>query len=381
MHQPPLVLVVDDNDVNRDIFKTRLTTAGYQVIEAADGEEALVVARDRLPDLILLDVMMPKMDGFEVSRRLRADPKIAHIPVIMVTAKAAPDDVVAGLGAGANEYLTKPVDQKALVARVAGMLRLKALQDEVREKAAALADLNRTLEQRVAEQVAALERMLRLKRFLPPQIVDAVLASPEGDGVLRTHRADITVIFTDLRNFTSFAETSEPEDVMRLLGDYYALVGERVHRRSGTIEHFAGDGVMAFLNDPVPCPDHRVEAVRLALEVRDECSRLLARWNKRGSSLGIGIGISSGYATVGTVGFAERSDYAVIGSVANLASRLCSHAAHGQILVSSRVAEEVSAHWPTNQIGEFPLKGFLKPAPIHEVVAEPAVMPATRTGT
>jgi adenylate cyclase len=370
MHRPPLILVADDNEVNRDILKTRLLTAGHDIIEAADGEAAIAVALERRPDLILLDVMMPKLDGFEVCRRLKADRRLPYTPIIMITAKSETEDIVAGLGSGADEYLTKPVNQKALVARVAAMLRLKALQDTVKEQSDALADLNRNLEQRVAEQVGALDRMARLKRFLPPQIVEAVLSSPDGEGALRTHRAEITVLFTDLRDFTAFAETAEPEDVMRLLGDYYALVGERVHRLQGTIEHFAADGVMAFFNDPIAIPDHCVRAVRLALEVREACSALLAHWNQRGSALGVGIGIATGYATLGTVGFAERLDYAAIGSVVNLASRLCAHAKAGQILVSSRVAQQISGQWQTNSVGEFPLKGFSKPAPIYEIVAK-----------
>ena len=367
MRQPPLVLVVDDNEANRDIFKARLTASGYQVAEAADGEEAIAMAGSVRPDLILLDVMMPKLDGFEVCRRLKADPRLSFTPIIMLTAKADIEDVVTGLNAGADEYLTKPVNQKALVARVAAMLRLKELQDKVRQLADTLADLNRTLETRVAEQIVALERMARLKRFLSPQVVEAVLSSPDAEGVLKSHRAEITVVFTDLRGFTAFAETAEPEDVMRLLSDYYAVVGKRVHHYQGTIEQFSGDGVMAFFNDPITCADHCERAVKVALEVRTEGAKLLHKWNKRGGTLGLGVGIATGYATLGTVGFAERYDYAAIGSVTNLASRLCAHATAGQILVSSRVAEAVEGQWSTKHVGEVPLKGFSRPAPIHEI--------------
>src|SRR5438876_2310080 len=210
MHNPPRILIVDDNETNRDILATRLATHGYELTQAADGEEALMAAREQLPDLILLDVMMPKLDGFEVCRRLKADAGLPFMPIILVTAKADSKDIVMGLEAGADEYLTKPIDQLALVARVKSVLRLKQLHDEVRAQAAALAVWNRTLEQRVAQQVSEIERISRLKRFLSPAVAELILSSGD-DKVLDSHRRAVTVVFCDLRGFTPFAETAEPE--------------------------------------------------------------------------------------------------------------------------------------------------------------------------
>src|SRR5437879_2578601 len=209
MHKPPRILVVDDNEMNRDILVTRLDTQGYELLQAADGEEALAAATQHLPDLILLDVMMPKIDGMEVCRRLKGDPQLPFMPIILVTAKAASADVVAGLEAGADEYLTKPIDQMALVARVKSVLRLKELHDQVQAQAADLATWNRTLERRVSDQIAEIERVGRLKRFLSPQIADVIVSSG-NERVLESHRREITVVSCDLRGFTAFSEGAEP---------------------------------------------------------------------------------------------------------------------------------------------------------------------------
>src|ERR1700737_5004505 len=224
MHTPPRILIDDDNEMNRDILVTRLSTQGYELIQAADGEEALTAAVQQLPDLILLDVMMPKLDGMEVCRRLKGDRNLPFMPIILVTAKAASTDVVAGLEAGADEYLTKPIDQMALVARVKSVLRIKELHDQVSAQAADLAAWNKTLEKRVEEQLNEIERMNRLQRFLSPQIAKLILSAGD-DRVLESHRRAITVVFCDLRGFTAFSELTEPEEVMALLTQYHALLG------------------------------------------------------------------------------------------------------------------------------------------------------------
>jgi len=337
---PPQILIVDDNSANLDIFETRLAAHGYDIITASDGAEGLAVAMERKPDLILLDIMMPKMDGIEVCRRLKGDPSLPFIPIILVTAKAEAEDVVAGLEAGGDEYLTKPVDQKALVARVKSMLRIKELHDTTQEQAerieadaARLAEWNESLQKQVAQQVAELDRVGQLKRFFSPQIAD-VIASSGSDDLMASHRREITVVFCDLRGFTPFAETAEHEDVMRVLGEYHEAVGPLIFRFEATLEHFAGDGLMAIFNDPVPCPDPAARAIRMALAMRVAVDGLVERWRKRGYDLGLGVGIAVGYATLGQIGFEGRFHYGAIGTVLNLASRLCDAAEAGQSLPS-----------------------------------------------
>ena len=349
MRVPPRILIADDQPMNVDILQTRLAVHGYEILTAADGEEALGVARAQLPDLILLDIMMPKMDGLEVCRLLKGDAALPFMPIIMVTAKADTKDIVAGLEAGADEYLTKPVDQAALVARVKSMLRIKALHDTVQEQAdrleaqaLQLADWNRTLEQRVAEQLAELERIGRLKRFFSPQLAELIVSTGE-EKLLESHRREVTVVFCDLRGFTAFAETTEPEEVMEVLRDYHTALGELIFRYEGTLERFTGDGLMVFFNDPVPCPDPAARAVRMAVAMRQRVGELTETWRKRGHELDFGVGIAQGYATLGKIGFEGRFDYAAIGTVTNLAARLCGEAAGGQILITQRVYAAVEA--------------------------------------
>jgi class 3 adenylate cyclase len=360
MNNPPLILVVDDNETNRDILITRLEKHGYQLLQAADGEEALASAKQHSPDLILLDVEMPKLDGFEVCRRLKNDPAMSFIPIILVTARAASQDVVTGLDAGADEYLTKPIDQAALVARVRSMLRVKALHDQVQAQAADLATWNRTLEQRVNEQVSELDRMNRLKRFLSPQIAKLVVSSGD-DKLLESHRRDITVVFCDLRGFTAFAESAEPEDIIAVLQEYYQCLGESIDRFEGTLQHFAGDGLLIIFNDPLPCIDPALRAVRMAVEMRGRVAALVDKWRRFGHELGFGVGIASGHATLGSVGYEGRFHYSANGTVVNLGSRLCTQATDGQILIDGRVQLAVEAIARTEPIGDLDLKGFHRP--------------------
>lgn len=361
------ILVVDDVEDNREILRTRLEVQGYVVATACDGEAALAAVKAEPPDLILLDVMMPGLDGIATVKRLKADGALPFIPVILLTAKSDTKDVIAGLEAGADEYLTKPFDHGALLARVSAMLRIKALQDQVSRQAAELVAWNRELEARVAAQVGVIERMSRLKRFLSPQIAE-MIASEDGEAALESHRREITVVFCDLRGFTAFAETSEPEDIMDVLRGYHEAVGERIFHHQGTLERFAGDGVMVFFNDPVPCADHCERAVRLAIDIRDCVSTLAQSWQKRGFKLGIGIGIAAGYATLGRIGFDKRFDYAAIGTVTNLAARLCGEAGDGQILLSQRVATAIEATFPSRLIADRTLKGLHGSVPIYGLV-------------
>jgi class 3 adenylate cyclase len=370
---PPLVLIADDNAMNLDILHARLTAHGYEVLTAADGETALSLAREKHPDLILLDVMMPGLDGLEVCRRLKGDPSLPFMPLILVTARADSRDVVSGLEAGADEYLTKPVDQAALVARVKSMLRIKSLHDTVQEQAARLetqtaelAGFNRTLEQRVQDQVTQLGRLGRLKRFFSPQLAELIVAGGAEDP-LKSHRREVTVVFLDLRGFTAFAETAEPEEVMGVLRDYHAEMGTLILEHEGTLERFTGDGMMIFFNDPVPVPNPAERALRMAVAMRERVSDLSAGWRKRGYDLALGVGIAQGYATLGAIGFEGRWDYGAIGTVTNLAARLCGEAKGGQVLVTSRVAGALEDLIECEEVGALTLKGFLKPVPTFSV--------------
>jgi adenylate cyclase len=366
MRQPPRILVVDDNPANLEILETRLGRQGYEVITARDGDEALISARHQAPDLILLDVMMPGKDGIQVCRELKADPSLPFMPIILVTAKAAPDDIVAGLDAGGDEYITKPVDHAALVARVRSILRIKALHDTVQEQAAQLEDWNRTLEQRVAAQLGEIERLGSLKRFLPPQVADLIVSAGD-ECLLESHRREITVVFCDLRGFTAFAETSEPEEVMGILRQYHEALGELIFRHEGTLERFVGDGLVVLFNDPLPCPDPSARALRMALDMRARIADLSQTWRKHGHQLGFGVGIAQGYATLGRIGFEGRFDYTAVGPVSNLASRLCDEARDGEILVSQRTFAAVEDLVEAEPVGELTLKGFVRPVIAHRV--------------
>jgi class 3 adenylate cyclase/CheY-like chemotaxis protein len=364
---PPRILVVDDMVANVHILQLRLKAQGYEVLTATDGEAALTAAREFLPDLILLDVMMPKVDGLEVCRQLRADPTFPFTPIIMITAKADPRDVVAGLEAGGDEYLTKPVDQVALVARVKSMLRIKELHDSVEALSAQRAEWNRTLEERVQAQVSQLDRLSRLKRFFSPQLAELIVDGGAEDP-LQTHRREVTVVFLDLRGFTAFAETAEPEEVMGVLREYHEAMGALILAHEGTLERFAGDGMMVFFNDPVPVPDAPERAVRMAAAMRERVAELGVRWKKRGHELDVGIGIAQGFATIGAIGFEGRLDYGAIGTVTNLAARLCGEAKAGQILVSRRLLGAVEALAEAEPVGDLQLKGFARPVPAFNVV-------------
>jgi adenylate cyclase len=374
MRDVPLILVVDDVPDNVQIVQLRLESQSYGVITAGDGAEALEKVRSALPDLILLDVMMPGIDGIETVKRLKADPSLPFIPVILLTARSDTKEVIAGLDSGADDYLTKPFDHGALLARVRAMLRIKALHGTVQDQsrllehqAGELASMNRTLEKRVAAQVAELERVGRLKRFLSPQITDVIVAEGQ-DNALQSHRREVVVLFCDLRGFTAFAETAEPEEVMEALREYHLAIGPLVHRFDGTVGHFAGDGLMVFFNDPIACPDPVARACGLAGAIREALQMVIESWRARGFQLGFGIGIAQGYATMGLIGFDQRMDYAAIGTVVNLASRLCGEAVDGQILVTKRVAVAVKETVKTEFLGEMALKGFTRATDIFHVL-------------
>jgi adenylate cyclase len=358
----PTLLVVDDNEDNRYTLTRRLSREGFSnIATATNGREALELLRAKPIDLVLLDIMMPDMNGYEVLEHLKADPQLRHIPVIMISAVDEIESVIRCVELGAEDYLSKPFNPTLLRARVGATLERKKLHDQVRAQAADLAAWNQTLEQRVADQLAEIERMGRLKRFLSPQIADLVVSSGDGERVLESHRRAVTVVFCDLRGFTSFAETAEPEEVMTVLRAYHDVLGPLIYKHEGTLERFAGDGLNVLFNDPLPCSDPSVRAVRMAIEMRDAVADLAVQWRKLGHDLGFGMGIAHGYATLGRIGFEGRYDYSAIGTVVNLAARLCAEARGGQILVDGKVQMAVETLTDIEPLGELVLKGMQRP--------------------
>lgn len=360
------ILVVDDKPENVRLLDAVLSPRGYTVDTAGSGAEALERLAAQPPDLVLLDVVMPEIDGYEVCRRIRATPRTEALPVIMITASGR-DEKRRALDAGADDFVMKPFDQEELLARVRSLIRIKRYHDTIQQQAAELARWNRELEQRVESQVAQIDRMGRLKRFLSPALAELIVSAGD-ESFLESHRREITVVFCDLRGYTTFAETVEPEDTMGVLREYHAAIGEVIFRFEGTVERFTGDGLMVFFNDPVPCPDAPERAVRMAVEMRRCFGEIAHGWRKRGHVLGFGVGIAQGYATLGRVGFEGRYDYAAIGTVTNLAARLCEAASDGQILVTERVHAAVEEFVATEEMKAVTPKGFSRPVIAHNVL-------------
>jgi class 3 adenylate cyclase len=353
------ILIVDDTQENI-LLLSEILESDYLTKAAINGERALKIAFSaEPPDLVLLDIMMPGMSGYEVCKRLKENPDTRSIPVIFVTAMNEVDDETKGLELGAVDYITKPISPPIVKARVKAHL-------ERYEQARQLATWNQTLEQRVAEGVAQLDRLGRMKRFFSPAVADLIL-SGNADDPLKTHRREIVVVFLDLRGFTAFSESADPEEVMGVLAEYHAAMGELIIKYAGTLERFAGDGIMIFFNDPVPIPNPATQAVSMAIEMQQCFKGLVEAWARRGYDLSLGIGIAQGYATIGAIGFEGRRDYGAIGNVTNLAARLCGEAQGGQILVSQRVEGALGEVAKSQSIGEISLKGLQKPVKIFEV--------------
>jgi adenylate cyclase len=360
------ILVVDDVPKNVKLLADLLQVKGYATVTAESGPQALAQLAAERPDLILLDVMMPGMSGYEVCQAIRADPVHAMLPIVLVTALDPAQERARGLEAGADDFLSKPVNHAELLARVKSLLRVKTLYDEVQRQKAELEQWNRSLEARVADGVQQLERLGRLKRFFSPQLAEMLVSG--GGELLKTHRREICVVFIDLRGFTTFTDRAEPEEVMELLHAYHQAMGRIVVDHGGTLERFAGDSVMVFFNDPVPIDKPAEAAVRMALQMQQAFPPLAETWRKRGFELALGCGIAQGYATLGAIGFEGRWDYAAIGNVTNLAARLCAEAAGGQVLVDRKTMASVEGLVQAEPAGPFALKGLAQPVPAFSVV-------------
>ena len=365
---PPKILVVDDTPLNVKLLGDLLAVKGYDVATAQSGEDALAKLAVAVPDIVLLDVMMPGLSGYDVCRRIRANPATALLPVVMVTSLDPQQERIHGIEAGADDFLSKPINQPELFARVRSLLRIKTLQDEVRRQAEALQRWNDELERRVQAQVDELQRLSQLKRFFAPAVADAILSAGE-QSILAPHRRDICYVFLDLRGFTAFTDSAEPEEVEAVLRAFHGAMGPIIAAHEGTLDRFAGDGILVFFNDPLPTPEPAPRAARMALAMRGAFAPLRTRWLDTGYDLDLGVGIARGYATLGAWGFEGRFDYSAIGGVVNLAARLCGEAKPGQILVDQRLRAALGDAFTTEAVGRMTLKGFAQPVAVFELVA------------
>lgn len=362
------VLVVDDVAANVRMLASLLKTRGFAVLTAASGREGLDKVLSEHPDLVLLDVMMPDMSGYDVCRAIRANAATETLPVVMVTALDQTEERVKGIEAGADDFISKPVSPPELLARVRSLLRIKRLHDRVEEQAAELRSWNRTLEERVTQAAVQLQRMDRLKRFFSAHVAEQIVTG-ETEDPLKSRRCELTVVFLDMRGYTAFIETADPEEVMTVLQEYHAEMGRLINQYNGTLERFAGDGIMIFFDDLVVLPNAAETAIRMALDMQEAFAALAIGWRNRGYDLNMGIGIAKGFATVGRIGFPGRWDYGAIGTVSALAARLCGEAKAGQVLVSQRILGAAGGAVRADPVGALTLKGFHKPVPVFNVVA------------
>jgi len=356
---PATVLVVDDDPFNRTMLAMSLGADGHQVLEAGNGREAIAMLNDHRIDIVLTDIEMPELDGYGLLRHRSTDDRLKAIPFIVISGVDEMDSIISCIKLGAEDYLPKPFDPVLLHARLGACLDKKRMTDE-------LVQWNLHLAERVDEKVREVERLNMLRRFVSPQLAEAIASG--GEGILASHRREITVLFCDLRGFTSFAETAEPEEVMTVLREFHHAVGPMIFEHHGTIAQFTGDGMLVFFNDPVQLDDPAWESVQLAVRMRDRTGELSQQWRRRGHELTLGIGIAVGFATCGEIGFEGRTEYTAIGTVVNLAARICGIAAGDQILVTHRVHVAVEDRVVAISLGDHEFKGLSRPVPIHQIV-------------
>ena len=353
------VLVVDDDPLNRTMLAMSIGTLGHQVVEAGNGLEAIAALESHEIDVVLTDIEMPEMDGYGLLTHRAGDDRLKAIPFIVISGVDEMDSIVACIKLGAEDYLPKPFDPVLLHARLGACLDKKRMTDELRQ-------WNLHLAERVDEKVREVERLNTLRRFVTPQLAEVLLAG--GDDILRSHRREITVLFCDLRGFTTFSETAEPEEVMAVLKEFHDAVGPMIFEFEGTITQFTGDGMLVIFNDPIELDDPAWSAVQLAVAMRDRTAELSEQWRRRGHDLTLGIGIAVGYATCGEIGFEGRTEYTAIGTVVNLSARVCGIASGGQILVTNRVNSAVEGRVEAHHLGDLEFKGISRPVPTYEVV-------------
>jgi CheY-like chemotaxis protein/class 3 adenylate cyclase len=364
MNEAATILVVDDMPQNVRLLEAVLTGHGYTVLSASSGTEALEVAKASQPDLVLLDIQMPEMNGYEVCRRLREEPASRFLPVVMITSSGN-EERLSALDAGADDFITKPFNQAELLARARSLVRIKQFHDTIQTQAAELEQWNLALSDRVKRQVDELQRLGRLRRFLSPHVAEAIVSD---ESVLDSHRREIAALFCDLRGWTAFTASTEPEEVMSVIREFHLDMGELIHRHDATVGFLQGDGIMVWFNDPVPTPNPAVSAVKLALDMREAMTHRASHWRKRGHQLDFGVGIALGYATIGRIGFEGRFDYGAVGSVMNMASRLSDEAKGAQILIDARTNSMVEAEVKTEPCGPLMLKGFGLPVDAYTVI-------------
>lgn len=349
------IFVVDDDIFHAQALGQLLSAEGYQV-KTFDSAEQVLAAHDELKicDLIISDINMPGKTGYELCRLLRAETTWGRIPLILITGSDPGAERAEGIEAGADDFIGKPCRMPELLAKIRSLLQIRSKELATLEELSSTKDLN--------------SRLLELQRFLSPNIVNR-LTEKDIEPLLKPHRAEVTVLFVDLRSFTAFSEHREPEEVLEVLGAYYTAVGNAAIKFKGTLGHLAGDGIMVFFNDPEPIPNHQEEALRMAIEARESLVEQRQVWRQRHYGIDFGMGLSTGFATIGAIGFERFSQYSVIGPVTNFAARMCSVATGGQILVSQRFVARVSeGAFSFESLGEREIKGLDRKVSIFNVV-------------